>query len=539
MKQVHVVCALIEKDGRVFATQRGYGEFKDGWELPGGKVEPGETPKDALIREIHEELNTEIEVVAYIDTVDYDYPAFHITMDCYLCNVVYGRLELLEHEDARWLDLDHIESVDWLPPDRMLLQRFLGVNHLDTWQEWLESERLIATAFLHPWNEKECEEKCRAQAEGKIPRDLDTWGYFHHGKMLGAIETLRHQLMFEENVISVGELYMVGTLPEARGRGCVTAMMRTVLKEMRLRGDVFAILIPFSFSFYRRYGFDLVSEDMEQTADIEQFAPFSCTMHVKQVSSQEDVNILRGLYERFIFPLNFANVRSDRDWLYHEHGEFGERDFFDSDRTTYTYLFSDENDTPRGYLSFVFVTGDDGPFIGTMKIKDIVYDTPSVLLNMLGFIYSMRAKFRDVKVSFMDSTDLSLILPESDDVKRTLGGHFMARALNVDAVLRLLTQPEGYGTYTVQVTDVFMPENSGIYKVTYMDGQTESVTVDPLPSDPDAVSHADLCVTIDTFTQLAVGRADLTTALCRPGTKLNSSEAVLSQVFHRKTICLR
>lgn len=539
VKQIHVVCAMIEKEGRIFATQRGYGEFKDGWEFPGGKVEPGERPEDAIAREIKEELNTTIKVVRYIDTVDYDYPTFHITMECYLCRVVSGHLDLLEHEDARWLDREHLASVDWLPPDRMLVERYLAVRHLDTWQEWLESEHLIATAFLHPWNEKECEERCRSQAAGKEPRDLDTWGYFDGRKMLGAIETLRHRLMFEKKMISVGELHMVGTLPEARGHGCVTAMMHTVLAAMKRRGDIFAILIPFSFSFYRRYGFDLISEDVEQTAAIEQFAPFTCFMHVRQVSSQEDVNTLRSLYGRFTTPINFARVGSERNWTYHENGEFGERDFWDSDRTTYTYLFTDENGTPRGYLSFVFVPGDDGPFIGTMKIKEIVYDSPLVLQNMLGFIYSMRAKFRDVKVSFMDNTDLSLILPESGDVKRMLEGHFMARILDVTAVLQVLRQPQGHGAYTIQVTDSFMPENSGIYKVTYRDGQTESVGVTPLLSDSKGSGRSDLCVTIDTFTQLAVGRADLAAALCRPGTELVNNKDILSQVFHRKMVCLR
>ena len=116
-----VVCAVIEKDGRIFATQRGYGDYKDGWEFPGGKVEPGETPEEALRREIREELETEIRVEKYLDTVEYDYPAFHLSMRCYLCGIVSGSLELKEHEDARWLDIETLETVDWLPADLLLL----------------------------------------------------------------------------------------------------------------------------------------------------------------------------------------------------------------------------------------------------------------------------------------------------------------------------------------------------------------------------------------------------------------------------------
>ena len=115
MKTLHVVCAVIRKYDKIFATQRGYGEFKDGWEFPGGKIESGETPQQALKREIHEELDTEINVGDQIETVEYDYPEFHLSMQCYWCNVVSGKLTLLEAEDARWLTKDTIESVDWLP----------------------------------------------------------------------------------------------------------------------------------------------------------------------------------------------------------------------------------------------------------------------------------------------------------------------------------------------------------------------------------------------------------------------------------------
>ena len=108
-KHIEVVAAIIVRDGRIFATQRGYGEWKDWWEFPGGKIEPGESTEDALKREIREELATEIEVDELLTTVEYDYPKFHLTMQCYLCTIISGDLTLLEHEDARWLALDELE----------------------------------------------------------------------------------------------------------------------------------------------------------------------------------------------------------------------------------------------------------------------------------------------------------------------------------------------------------------------------------------------------------------------------------------------
>lgn len=123
MKVIKVVAAIMIQNGRVFATQRGYGEFKDGWEFPGGKVEPEETPQEALVREIKEELNTVIEVGELLDTVEYDYPDFHLSMDCFICKIIAGDLELKEHEDARWLTTETLDSVDWLPADLGLIQK--------------------------------------------------------------------------------------------------------------------------------------------------------------------------------------------------------------------------------------------------------------------------------------------------------------------------------------------------------------------------------------------------------------------------------
>ena len=127
MKTVKVVAAIICDDmkekNKIFATARGYGELKGGWEFPGGKVEPGETPQQALIREIIEELDTEIKVGELIDTVEYDYPTFHLSMDCFWAEVKAGHLELKEAEAAKWLTKDQLDSVIWLPADILLIDQ--------------------------------------------------------------------------------------------------------------------------------------------------------------------------------------------------------------------------------------------------------------------------------------------------------------------------------------------------------------------------------------------------------------------------------
>ena len=123
LKTIRVVAAVIRSEDKIFATARGYGEFKGGWEFPGGKIEPGETPQEALKREIMEELETEISVGDLIDTIEYDYPEVHLSMDCFWCEILSGNLVLKEAEDARWLVADELDSVEWLPADVTLIEK--------------------------------------------------------------------------------------------------------------------------------------------------------------------------------------------------------------------------------------------------------------------------------------------------------------------------------------------------------------------------------------------------------------------------------
>ena len=123
MKKIRVVAAIIEReDGFIFATQRGYGTYKDWWEFPGGKIDPGETPEQALVREIKEELDTDIRVGEYLITVEHDYPEFHLTMDCFMCEILSGTLTLIEHEAARWLPVDNMWQVKWLEADKDVIR---------------------------------------------------------------------------------------------------------------------------------------------------------------------------------------------------------------------------------------------------------------------------------------------------------------------------------------------------------------------------------------------------------------------------------
>ena len=127
MKNIEVVAAIIEKDGRIFATQRGYGDYKDWWEFPGGKIEDGESPEEALKREIQEELKADISVGELLCTVEYDYPKFHLKMHCYICELLSREVTLVEHEAAKWLAKDELDSVKWLPADIEVIEKLKSI----------------------------------------------------------------------------------------------------------------------------------------------------------------------------------------------------------------------------------------------------------------------------------------------------------------------------------------------------------------------------------------------------------------------------
>ena len=128
MKTINVVAAIIIKDQKIFATQRGYGEFKNGWEFPGGKIENGESPEHALEREIMEELDAKIRVGELFDTIEYDYPNFHLSMKCFLCSLISDQLTLREHEAAKWLTKENLSSVEWLPADITIIDKLKSLN---------------------------------------------------------------------------------------------------------------------------------------------------------------------------------------------------------------------------------------------------------------------------------------------------------------------------------------------------------------------------------------------------------------------------
>lgn len=396
----------------------------------------------------------------------------------------------------------------------------MEIRKLQTAQEWQESSRLAATAFLHPWNEQHGETETGTE---------ECWGCFHEsGKMMACIVTESKHLTFDGKIIPASEAKAVVSLPEFRGNGNVRNLMDIVLHEFKKRGDLFALLIPFSLDFYRKYGFELISKNLEQTADIEQFSGFSCRCAVRQADCAEDVSVMKKLYEDFITSKNMVSLKSEADWEYRGNSEFGKRGWMEEDRRTYTYIFS--NGEPNAYLQFIFLPGPDGPFIGTMKVTKLIYDSPEAFRNVLGFIYGMRAKLTDICFTLMTPIDLALLLPECNKIERKLKGDTMARVLDVEGILLIRQYPQEPGHFSIRIEDMFLPENTGTYQVAYQNRQAVSVRK--------TNGTADIEVTETTFCQLAIGFINLSEALYKEGTKINGNQVTLECIFIKRLVCV-
>lgn len=406
----------------------------------------------------------------------------------------------------------------------------MDVRKLTDPQDWLKSERVIETAFLHPWDEDEARRQIAAQAEGTVPRPEESWGLFDDdGTMLTSISTLRHTLSFGGEAIGAGEVHMVGSLPERRGGGGVRLLMRQILTDFRNRGDALAVLIPFSCAFYRKFGFEVAARVTQQRVAIEQLAGFACDLRVSRVWHEADLASVRSLWDAYARRRDLAELRDDAAWAWRGNGDFGAPDFLHPERQRYAYVLWSKDDEPCAYVRFSFFHEPDLPFVGELKVDELVWDGPWALRSALGFLYRMRAKVSHINFELTD-VELATLVPESDRVEQKVDSHVMARMLDVERLLRLMPQPQDTESYVLGVEDAFMPEVAGTWEVAYADGRATSVT--RTDREPDLVADE------TTACQLALGRIGLADALYRPDVRVNGNAAVLERAFVRRPVHL-
>lgn len=405
----------------------------------------------------------------------------------------------------------------------------MDVRKLTDSRDWLESERVIETAFLHPWDEDQARKKIEDQASGKVVRLEESWGLFDDdGTMLTSISTLRHQLSFGGGAVGAGEVHMVGSLPERRGGGAVRMLMGEILRDFRSRGDALALLIPFSCAFYRKFGFEMAARMVRQRVGIEQLAGFYCDMRVTRVWEKSDLVAVRGLWDAFATTRDLVELRGDDAWAWRGNGDFGAPDFLHEDRQRYTYVLWD-GENPRAYVRFSFFHEPDMPFVGELQVSELVWDSPAALRSVLGFLYRMRAKVSHVNFELAD-VELATMVPEGDKVEQGIDSHVMARLLDPARMLRLMPQPYGEGAYVLDIEDAFLPEVAGRWRVSYADGHATSVEA--------TESAPDLMVDETVACQLILGRIGLEEARYRPNVQVLGNVETLSHSFVRRPIYL-
>lgn len=405
----------------------------------------------------------------------------------------------------------------------------MEVRKLTDPSDWFECERVIQTAFLHPWDDAEAQHKVDAQADGTQPRQEESWGLFDDGgTMVTSISTLRHQLSFGSTSISAGEVHMVGSLPEHRGGGGVRTLMAQILRDFRARGDALAVLIPFSCSFYRKFGFEMAARTMCQRVAIEQLAGFTCDHRATRVWEEDELGPVRALWNAYALTHDLAELRHDEAWAWRGNGDFGAPDFLHPKRQRHTYVLWDGG-KPGAYLRFSFFHDPEMPFVGELAVNELVWSTPRDLHAALGFLYRMRAKVSHVNFELAD-LDLAAILPESDRVEQRVDSHVMARLLDAKRLIQLMPQPHGEGSYVMEIEDAFMPEVGGRWQVAYAGGRTHSV---------EFTEHApDLVADETSACQLILGRIGLTDALYRTDVQVLGNAETLERVFVRRPVHL-
>ena len=396
--------------------------------------------------------------------------------------------------------------------------------------DWLQSERVLATAFLHPWDEDEARRSVEAQAAGTQPRREESWGLFDDdGTMLTSISTLRHQLSFGGEVLSAEEVHMVGSLPERRGGGGVRALMGEVLRDFRTRGDELAVLIPFSCAFYRKFGFEVAACTVRQRLSIDQLAGFACDLRVSRVWNKEDLVAVRALWDDFAASHALAELRDDADWAWRGNGDFGAPDFLHPERLRYTYVLWAADDRPCAYVRFSFVHEPDMPFVGELMVSELVWTDPTALRATLGFLYRMRAKVSHVTVE-LPHVELATLVPEGDKVDQQIDCHVMARLLDAERLLALMPQPYDAGSYVLQVDDSFMPEVGGRWRVEYRNGRATRVAL--TDAAPDLIADQTVAC------QLVLGRIGLDDALLRSDVRVLANADTLARAFVRRPVHL-
>lgn len=388
-------------------------------------------------------------------------------------------------------------------------------------EEKISAELIMNVVFLFP-----AEENYRQRLEN--PADAEQaegyeqfWAAFgDDGKMTSCLVVNEYQTRFDGHTVGMGGVGGVGTLPEYRKGGHIRKIFEKALPEMREEGKVFSFLYPFSFAFYRKFGYELCRTYNRVTLPVKLFQTFPYPDRVEFFQKGGDAAPYAKVYEVFARDKNLAVVRTEKGW----------KNILDMDpyiKRQYTYLYRDASGEPAAYVIFSAEKDDDG---NLMAIRELAWVNPAAFFAMLGFLGGLAPQFGNAQWNMPSAFDITSLFPESHEIKitRPVGG--MNRIVNVPQALSLLRAPEKEGRAVIKVTDKFLPANDGVYKIEW-DG-SGSLFAKTSGRTPDMETD------VETLTQLVTGFLTLEQARYRKNIVVDRNEKPLRALFPHKDLYL-
>ncbi len=389
----------------------------------------------------------------------------------------------------------------------------MGVRRI-TLQEYEKADQIKRVAFLRTTREE-------AKNEADRPEEIfeSIWAYFDDDeRMTARVRNIDYTMFFDGQKVRMGGISAVSSLPEARGKGRVRAILHGVLSEDRSNGVMFSVLSPFSQPYYRQFGYAVANQVSEYTFSLECLLPYAKTPFQARLHQPGDpLDDFNAVHNAASARYNMALVRTNRQWLKMMGGDpYLHRD--------YRYVFYDDQAAPVGYL--IFAPAGEDPL--DIHVTDLDYVDENALMGILSFLSGLRAQVRNVTLKMPPRAKFYQYLPNADLAKHRFVTHDMARVIHVQKVLETMRMPQGTGSFTIEVKDAFLSENEGIYEVQYRDGHVQTVAK--------VQSNSDLSVDIADFTQLALGVMGLEEIAYRDTVQILGNQKTLSKVFVEKDV---
>ena len=391
----------------------------------------------------------------------------------------------------------------------------MEVRKLSTLAERLDAMKISSIAFVGTLDLAKAEQELQEEMK-KDDGGVDYYGTFDEdGRMTSHMINNVFHILYDGRIVQMGGIGNVSSLPEFRRKGGIRDIFRVVFEDMRARGFVFSALYPFSHPYYRMFGYEFCHAPLKQRALIADLKKFPCPYSVRMHEQGECIQPFKDVYQRFILGKNMGIIRSDSQWDIIKGEIFKDR--------TYRYLFSDDTGV-HGYICFRSEgMGEER----AATIRDIAYDSPEALHGILGFMYRLSAQYKYLEGHFPPDVDLRTLIDEPYGVTQTVDTRGMYRVMDVSKALLLMRHPRQAGSYTIEVKDDFIPENTGVYAVKFADCAAISV-------DKTDAGDADITVSVQTLAQMVLGFHDLSSLLYRPDVVRRGNAETLSAVFIRK-----